>query len=236
MRQYHSRLQQVEEQKSIKTALIFGGLTVVIIVAAIFFGIPAFSKFINLFNRNSAQSQTKNNAVTLHTPSLANLPQYTNQQSIIVKGTSSPNATVKVFFNDSSDETSTDNDGNFAINVSLTKGANTIFAQTIDSSGNASVNSNSYIVNFSNQVPNLTVNSPQNNQTFYGSTQQLLTVQGSTDINNTVTINEHIAVVDPAGKFSYPFNLQNGDNNLKIISQDQAGNKKEIDLKVTFNP
>lgn len=235
MRQYHSRLQQVEEQKSIKSALIFGGLTIVIIIAALIFGIPAFSKFINLFNRKTTQTQT-NNSATLLTPTLNTLPQYTNQQSIIVKGSGTPNSTVKIFFNNSSDETAVDSDGNFAMNVSLTKGANNIYAETIDSNGNASASSNSYTVNFTNQVPNLTVNSPQNNQTFYGSTQQLLAVQGSTDINNTVTINDHVAIVDPAGKFSYQYSLQSGDNNLKIISLDLAGNKKEIDLKVTFNP
>jgi hypothetical protein len=234
MRQYHSRLQQVEEQKSIKSAVVFGGLTVLIIILAVLFGITAFSKIINIFNKKSTQTEIQSS--TLSTPNLETLPQYTKDESIVIKGTTSPNSTVKVFFNNSSDEASSNDNGSFAINVSLTKGANTIYAKTIDNKGNESASSNSYTVNFSNQVPNLTVNSPQNNQNFYGDTQKALNVQGSTDINNQVTVNDHIAIVDPAGKFNYSINLQDGDNNLKIISTDQAGNKKEIDLKVTFNP
>lgn len=234
MRENYSRLAQVEEKKSIKSAVIFGGLTIITIVLIIFFGIPFFSKFVGVFSPKTTQGTTQQGP--LITPNLAVLPQYTNQQSIIVKGTGNPNSTIKIFFNSSSDETTTDDSGNFAMNVSLTKGTNTIYAETIDSSGNASPASATYIVNFANQIPNLTVNVPQNNQNFYGSTQENLNIQGSTDVNNSVTINGHVAIVDPTGKFSLQFNLQNGDNQLKIISTDQAGNKKETDLKVTFNP
>jgi hypothetical protein len=234
MRQYRSRLNEVEEQKSIKSAVVFGGLTILIIILVFIFGIPAFSKFLALFNKPTAQTvtETKN----LSEPNLETLPQYTNQSSIIIKGNSTPNSTVRIFFNDSTDEAPTDDSGNFAANISLTKGANIIYAKTVDSSGNLSNSSEKFTINYIIQVPNLTITNPQNNQSFYGSTQKSLTVQGTTDANNSVTINDHIAVVDPAGKFSLSIDLQDGDNQIKIISTDQAGNKKEIDLKVTFNP
>jgi glucodextranase-like protein len=235
MREYKSRLSEVEEQKSIKSALVFGGLTVLIIIFAILFGIPLFSRFINLFSKNSTTVTSSQNS-NLLPPNLSVLPQYTNQKSIIVKGTSAPNSTIKIFFGNSSDETSSDENGNFAANIGLSKGANVIYTQTLDKNGNQSAKSTIYTVNFTDQIPNLTVNVPQNNQIFYGSSQQNLNIQGSTDASNTITINDHIAVLDNTGKFNYPFNLQNGDNNLKIISTDPAGNKKEIDLKVTFNP
>lgn len=235
MRQYRSRLNEVEEQKSVKSAVVFGGLTLLIIILAIFFGIPAFSKFLGLFNKSSAQPSATN-IPTLTAPNLETLPQYTNESSIIVKGSGTPNSTVKIFFNDSSDEAPVDDNGNFAANISLIKGINTIYAETTDSSGNLSGSSAKYTVNYSVQVPNLTIASPQNNQNFYGSTQKTLTVLGTTDANNSVTINDHIAIVDPSGKFNLPVDLQDGDNQIKVISSDQAGNKKEIDLKVTFNP
>ncbi len=235
MREYKSRLQEVEEQKSIKSALIFGGLTLFIIIIAIFFGIPLFSKFINLFNRNSNTPIATQNA-NLLPPNLAVLPKYTKEQTIIVKGTATPNSNIKIFFGNSIDETVADSDGNFATNIGLSKGNNVIYAQTVDVNGNTSSNSETYTVNYTNQVPNLTVNSPQNNQNFYGSTQQNITIQGTTDANNTVTVNEHIAVLDAAGRFNYPFTLTNGDNTIKVVSVDLAGNKKEIELKVVFNP
>lgn len=235
MRRYQSRLAEVEEQKSIKSAIIFGGLTIIIIILAILFGIPLFSKFVNLFNKPSA-NPIASSAPTLVPPNLSNLPQYTNQKTITVSGTGPINSTIKVFFNNSSDSTVVDNTGNFSISVGLTKGANTIYAKTVDDRGIESASSTTYTVNFTDQVPNLTITVPQNNQTFYGSGQQSLNVQGSTDTGNSVTINDHIVIVDNAGKFSYQLNLQNGDNNIKIVSKDNAGNKKEVTLKVTFNP
>ncbi len=234
MAQNYSRLAKVEENKSIKSAVIFGGLTIIIIIVAVIFGITLFSKFVNLFSQKSLSS-TSQNSVTLLPPNLDVLPQNTNQKSIIVKGTGTPNTRVRIFFKDANDETTTDGSGTFALNVGLVSGANIIYAKTIDDNSNESASSTSYTVNYSDKVPNLTVSVPQNNQNFYGSTEQNLTIQGSTDQGNTVTINEHIAILDNSGKFSFPFNLQNGDNQIKIISSDQAGNKKEIDLKVTFN-
>jgi len=235
MRQYRSRLSEVEEQKSIKSALIFGGLTILIIILSLIFGIPLFSKFINLFNKPSTQNQV-NQTVTLLAPTLSTPPKYTKEQSIIIKGISTPNSLIKIFFGNSTDEVTSDGDGNFTANIGLVKGNNVIYAVTLDKNGNTSANSTSYTINYTNQTPNLTVNTPQNNQNFYGSSQQNLNIQGSTDANNNIAINDHTVVVDPTGKFSYSINLQNGDNNLKIVSTDPAGNKKEIDLKVTFNP
>ncbi len=235
MREYKSRLRDVEEQKSIKSALVFGGLTILIIILSLIFGIPLFSKFINLFSKNSVTTTITQNS-NLLPPNFSVLPQNTNQKTIVVKGTANPNSIIKISFGNSSDEVTTDGNGNFAANISLSKGANTIYAQTLDKNGNQSAKSSVYTVNFTDQIPNLTINVPQNNQDFYGPSQQNLTIQGVTDQNNTVTINDHIAVLDNSGRFSYPFNLAQGDNNLKIISTDPAGNKKEIDLKVTFNP
>lgn len=234
MRQYRSRLAAVEEQKSIRSAVMFGGLTIVIIILAIFFGIQIFSRFTSFFIKKTDNTATQN--ATLPTPNLSTLPQNTKDQTIVVKGNSKPNSNVRIYFNSGSDVTVTDGDGNFAMNVNLSKGSNTIYAVTEDDKGSSSLPSTKYTVNFTNQIPNLTINTPQNNQTFYTDSQKTISIQGSTDINNSVTVNDRVAVVDSTGKFNLNYDLQNGDNNLKVVSQDSAGNKKEIDLKVTFNP
>lgn len=234
MRNYKSRLQQVETQKSIKSSVIYGGLTIVIIIISLVFGIPLFSKFINLFSKPSAQTSSQNEILV--PPTISTLPQYTNKSTLQVTGTAKPNTNVKIFFANSSDETTSDDSGSFSFNIGLTKGANTVYAKTESQDGNLSESSNSFIVNYSTQDPSLTIYNPQNNQTFYGDSQKTLSIQGLTDAGNTVTINDRVAIVDGSGKFNLNFDLQNGDNDLKIISLDQAGNKKEIDLKVTFNP
>ncbi|HSX48705.1 MAG TPA: hypothetical protein VLE44_00420 [Candidatus Saccharimonadales bacterium] len=236
MREYRSRLAEVEEKKSVRSALTFGGLTLLIIILGVIFGIPLFAKFINLFSKNSTTSQINGNTTILLAPTLSQLPEFTNQQSIVVKGSAKVGSTVKIFFGDSSDQVSTDDSGNFATNVGLKKGKNTIYAKVIDGSGNESPDSVHYTVTFTNDPPKLTVTTPSDNQSFFGDKQKTLGVQGQVDPDITVTVNDRIAIVDSSGKFSINYDLQQGDNQLKIIAKDQAGNKKEIDLKVTFNP
>ncbi|HWA51917.1 MAG TPA: hypothetical protein VG895_02615 [Patescibacteria group bacterium] len=235
MRTYKSRLSEVENKNAIKSTLIYGGLTLLIIVWLIAFGIPLFSKFLNIVNKPGSAPVVTSKQTVLP-PNLSSLPQFTNIKTATVSGTAMANATVKIFTNNSSTETQTDQNGNFSTYVNLTNGQNTIYAQTVDSNGNTSSNTSPVTITYTNQVPNLTISSPQNNQTFYGSTQQNISIQGSTDPNNTITINDHIAILDGGGNFNYPFVLQNGQNTIKVISTDQAGNTKEIDLTVTFNP
>lgn len=236
MREYRSRLAEVEEKKSVRSALIFGGLTLLIIIFGIIFGIPLFSKFIGLFTKNSATSQTNGNATILLAPTLSQLPEFTNQQSIVVKGSAKVGSTVKIFFGDSSNQISADDSGNFATNVTLKKGKNNIYAKVVDNGGNESPDSVHYTVTFTNDPPKLTVTSPSDGQSFFGDKQKTLSVQGQVDQNITVTVNDRIAIVDSTGKFSINYDLQQGENELKVVAKDLAGNKKEIDLKVTFNP
>lgn len=236
MREYRSRLAEVEEKKSVRSAFIFGGLTLLILILAVVFGLPLFSKFIGLFTKNSSTSQTNGNTAILLAPTLAQLPEFTNQQSIVVKGSAKPGSTIKVFFGDATDQVPADDSGNFALNVGLKKGKNVIYAKVVDASGNESPDSVHYTVIFTNDAPKLTVTSPTDGQQFFGDKQKTLNVQGQVDQDISVTINDRIAIVDSSGKFSMNYDLQQGDNQLKIIAKDQAGNKKEIDLKVTFNP
>lgn len=233
MRQYKSRLNQIEEQKSVRTAIMYAGLTILILVGLLVFGFKLFPRVTNLFVKSSTEET--NESINLVTPTLQSLAEHTNNQSIIVKGYSQPNSNVKIYHNSSSEVTTADDSGNFSINIDLTKGTNTIYAVTTDDSGNESEKSKTYTIAFSNEVPNLTINKPQNSQTFYGS-EQNISVEGSTDVGNTVTINDHIAIIDSTGKFNYTLSLNNGENTIKIVSVSEAGNKKETELKVTYNP
>lgn len=236
MREYKSRLSDVEEKKSIRSAIVFGGLTIFVIVLLLIFGIPAFSRFIALFSKNSVTSSSQEVKTILAPPNIEALPQYTKDQNINVKGKAIPALNVKIYFNSSSDETVTDDQGNFSANISLEKGTNTIYAVTIDKNGNQSMPTDKYIVNYLNKEPSLTVNSPSNNQSFYGDKQKNINVSGSTDSGNSITVNDRVAIVESGGKFEIQIILNDGDNQIKVVSTDAAGNKKEIDLKVTFNP
>jgi|SRR5581483_11068562 len=237
MRAYQSRLSRVEERKNIRSAIIFGGLTIAVIVFIFVFGIPAFSKFVNFFNKNTSNiSQNQDERVILAPPNIDTLPRYVKDKTLTIKGNAQSNSMIKIYFNNSSDETVSDDSGNFSANIELNKGVNIIYATTVDSKGNESKPTEKFSISYLSEAPNLTISRPQNNQNFYGEAQKNIIVEGLTDIGNSVSVNDHIAIVESDGKFSITLGLNDGDNEIKVVSTDPAGNKKEITLKVRYNP
>ncbi len=92
-----------------------------------------------------------------------------------------------------------------------------------------------FSINYINKGPNLTVNSPTDNQTFSGGNKTTV-VQGTTDTDAKVTVNGFWAIVDDQGNFSYTLPLQNGDNQVNIVATDTAGNTTTVQKSVTYNP
>ena len=66
--------------------------------------------------------------------------------------------------------------------------------------------------------------------------QSTVKVLGKTDPGVRVTVNGFWAVIDENNNFSYNLPLQNGENMIKIEAIDQAGNKTEKEIKVTYSP
>jgi len=62
-----------------------------------------------------------------------------------------------------------------------------------------------------------------------------LHVHGKTDPNVKVTINDFWAIVDDSGNYSYNLSLKSGDNPIKIVATDDAGNNTEKDLKISYS-
>ena len=89
-----------------------------------------------------------------------------------------------------------------------------------------------------NSAPTLDISTPSDGQRFdknsIGSGNSI-SVSGKTDQGVSVTVNGFWAVVDDSNNFSYTLPLQNGDNQIKIIAIDQAGNKTEKDIKVNYS-
>jgi bacillopeptidase F len=61
-----------------------------------------------------------------------------------------------------------------------------------------------------------------------------ISIQGSTDKDITVTINSSPVVVSAQQTFSYTIRLNEGDNNIHIQAEDDAGNIETKDLKITY--
>ena len=238
MRYPYSRLQSVEEKRNTRKAILFIFLTAVGIFLLYFVGIPLFGRLTVFISdlRGGSKAITKNDTTPPAPPRFNYFPQFTNQQSASVSGTTEPGATVKLTFNDTPQEALADKDGNFNFNFQLTNGTNTFSAVAVDTSGNQSQKSKDYQMIFDNKPPSLTITSPSDNSSFFGSNQRQITIQGTTDAGCQVMINDRIVTVDDSGNFQYTTTLVDGATSFAIKSTDQAGNTTEKDMTLNFTP
>ena len=238
MSQNYSRLQSVEEKRNVKRAVMFVIFTIIIIVLLFIVGIPLFGKFTVFISdlKNGGKSLTKNDTTPPAPPKFNYFPAFTNQAAVSVSGTVEPGTTVKLFFGMNSQETLADKNGNFVFNINLADGDNNFLALAVDTSGNTSQKTKDYKIILDTKPPVLTISSPSDGSSFFGSNQKQITIQGTTDANSQITVNDRIVSVDDTGKFQYTTTLNDGGNTFTIKSNDQAGNTTEKNITLNFSP
>lgn len=235
-----SRLNKRLEKNNRKT-IILSIIGIAIILFLLFrFGIDALVNF-SLFisgSKNQSISQNTNQINYVATPILNPLPTATNSAQIVISGTSLKDYTITLFLNNTTDKTQADEKGNFSFSEQLFNGDNQIKVQA-EYNNNKSDFSNVVKVIFTNSQPKLDINTPSDGQKFDKNTignGNTVNVSGKTDPGNNVTVNGFWAVIDDIGNFSYTLPVQSGDTQIKIVANDQAGNKTEKDIKINFSP
>lgn len=232
-----SRLTLKTEKRTRKTILLTSLGILIILILLIKFGVSllvGFSVFLaGTKNQASTNSNSSENTF-IAAPVLNPLPNATNSAEIIISGKSQSDKTIKLYINNAlKDTVQTDKNGNFSFSQTLSAGNNLIQTKT-QQNNKLSDFSNSFTVSFKNSAPSLTIDSPSDNQSF-SKDQNSVNVTGKTDVNASVTINGFWAIINENNNYSYNLPLQNGDNQIKVIATDMAGNKTEKDLKVTYS-
>lgn len=233
---YHSsRLRRVEEKRALNTTIKYLALTVVIIFLLFNFGLPALSRatilLTDLAGKNA--SGIEDNGPPLPPPQIEDLPAYTKEKSIRVKGKTRPGATVAIFFNDEKNEVLANASGEFTSTFELSHGENTIYALSED--GNrTSGRSKTFSIILDNEPPKLEIITPQNGQTITGRNNKIQ-IEGATEAEAKVTINDRIVIVRNDGKFNHSVSLNEGENIFKIKSVDAAGNESELEFKLIYS-
>ena len=233
-----SRLARSEERKNIKRAALFGTLTVGIIIAFIFLGLPAVAKFAGfLSNLKKGNTPVEISDTTPPAPPIfERFAEHTKEQQLKISGKTEPGAIITLFLNTNDEEIIANNDGEFNYTFKLRKGENTISAKTKDSAGNESQESKVYEVVFDNESPDLEVTSPEEGKEYYGSKERQITIEGLTEDGVSLTINDRIVAVDEDRTFTFLTTLNEGKNNFNIKATDKAENQTEMDFSVSFTP
>ncbi|MUV39241.1 Bacillopeptidase [Lentibacillus sp. JNUCC-1] len=156
----------------------------------------------------------------------------TNEPSITVEGTASPETTVKLINNNEEvDSQEIGDDGQFAIDVSLTEGDNELKAVAMVNGEEAKA-SEPVNVTLDTELPELTIDSPQDGDK---TNRETATVEGnvSDEHLDTVTVNGQEANVAGDGSYSKRILLDPGENQIEVIATDLAGNA--VTKTVTIN-
>ena len=229
-----SRFYKNLEKKSQKT-LILSSLGIIFILIILFkFGIPFLSNL--SFNVEKLTAKNTNNtqgiAEYLSPPILNPLPQATNSASLKVSGQTASGKNVAIYLNGQKTfEERSDSSGEFSLGIRLTEGENLIKAKTLDN-GKSSEFSDTISVVFKKGEPKLEIENPPNDAKV--SSKEII-VKGKTDEGNRVTINGYWALIE-GESFSYALSLNEGENEINVAAEDDAGNKVEKKIKVIYSP
>lgn len=233
----NSRLTRYTEKKQKRTILlsILGILLIFIVLFK--FGIPLLVNF-SLFIAGNNQDEQTNNQETISyipPPSFDSLPEATKDNQLKASGISKPETIVELYINGKKiNQQKTDEKGKFSFEVNLNQGDNTIRAKTIENNKESDF-SDPITVIYKNSPPSLEITSPSDGQAF-GKGDKFIEVQGHTDANVKVTVNDFVAAVNESNIFSYFLGLKDGDNEIKVIATDTAGNETEKTINVNYSP
>lgn len=233
-----SRLSRRLERQTRNTFLISIFGIAVILFLLVQFGLPFLINFSLLIaGLKAPQEQTnRGSKVFVQSPILYPLKEATNSAQITVKGIASSDQTIDLYINDEIvDKTNTKKDNSFVFeDITLNSGENIIKAQATTKESKKSEFSNEVIVVYKKEAPKLSLDSPKEDQSF-SKDDNPIRVSGKTNPGTKVTINDFWAIVDDQGNFSYILRLQNGENTIKIVATDEAGNKTQLERKVKYS-
>lgn len=203
-------------------------------VLFIFYGFPAILGLAGTLGDRFSQKNITSTGSPLApaTPRLSYDFEATKSAAIVISGVTDGKTTIEIFQNGRSQGTTvSDDDGKFTLDVDLSRGENVFIAMAVSESGVKSAPSDEYRVSFLNTPPKLEINSPKDGENLKDSQ---VTVSGKTDPNVGITVNDHLAIVSGDGYFNYTLTFGNGENKIKVVALDRAGNRTEKELKVTI--
>lgn len=234
----YSRRATLEEKKNKRKAVLFVVLTIGMILALFFYGIPLlirYTGFLTDLSKSDAPIES-NDTTPPPPPRLDTLPEATKDLSVDVNGSTEAGATVILIINDKESEVLANKSGRFSKTLELLDGQNTVLAYAKDTAGNESKRTEEYTIVFDNEPPELELVSPEDGAERFGSSQRQVSIEGSTEEHATVTINDRLVVVDSSGRFSYTTTLSEGDNEFTIKAEDVASNATEQKITVKYTP
>lgn len=213
-------------------------LSFFLFVLLLLFGIQGLAKLASFLGgiKDSGTPIEKTENELLLPPRLATLPIATNSAQISVSGFAESGSVVEIFLNDVlGDSTLVSKEGKFEIhNFALEKGENKIYAFTKSGDKRSSA-SKTINVAYKEEPPNLEIVSPDD-KTIISGEDKKVKIEGQTDPEASLFINDRWVIVKNDGSFSFELPLSDGENKIEIVARDIAGNETKKTLSVEYHP
>ena len=210
-------------------------LSIVFVVVMIKWGVPFFVNFIA--GKGAVRQSQDKDIIPPQTPVLSALPEATNSSYLTVEGYTEAGASLDLLINDSISLTAkATEDGSFSIAGTLSSGSNRAYVRATDEAGNAST-SEVKLVTFDDKPIELTIISPKDGSEYFGKNSQVVDISGEVSKpDSQVIVNNSFVVVEKDGKFVHRYQLSGGNNEIKILASDRAGNTAEKTIKILYTP
>jgi hypothetical protein len=192
--------------------------------------VQLFFRFFGSGDTNFGQEDT----IPPQVPIVTLPPPATSKTSLDLEGFGEADSLVVVVHNGREiDQVEVDNEGQFSYTLELDKGENLVSLYGVDQAGNESATRQLVIVQDS-EAPTLLFEDLDEGKQIVGRDQQNFSVRGETEPESQLTLNDRSVFVRSDGTFTAQIYLQEGDNTLKFVVIDQAGNRTEREVRVTF--
>lgn len=231
----NSRLLKKQEKEVRKQTFFFIFLAIALLLLFIFVIVPNLIRlFFNFLDKDTGIEI--DDGLPPQVPILFEAPpEATYSAQLKLKGYADPASRVVFVLNGSQvEEETVGEEGEFGKQLLLEKGDNQLTLYAVNESGTESLQSKTYQIVYDNEPPNISVIEPKQDSVIELKKNRNTQIVGEAEPSSRVYINDRLILVDENGQFSSSFYLDEGDNILKFVAVDQAGNQSELEVKVRF--
>jgi len=234
----NSRLERVRSKRASKQGATYLILAVGLILVTLIWGLPAIARITQYFTQDDT-SPTLGNEQRPTPPIFSDVPESTYSAQVRIAGFAQPGLEVVLYLNGAEFARKfVAESGTFVFeDVSLTDGVNTAYAYTTTPRELLSEQSKNYTIILDKTKPKVALDKPSEGQVFRGQAERIAEFSGSVDENGSkVYIGERMVILQADGRFTLPYQLVEGDQEVEIRAIDKAGNESEMSIKLRWEP
>lgn len=233
-----SRLERVRSRKAGKQGVIYLIVAVLLVIATIGWGLPAVARLTGLLIKTD-NSPLIEAELRPTPPIFSDIPEATYSAMVRIAGFAQPGLDVILFINGAeNDQKLVSESGTFTFDkVTLAEGENAVYAYTATARELRSEQSKTYTIVVDVTKPSVVIETPKDGEVMRGQSQRIANFSGSvSELGSKVFIGERMVIVASDGKFSLPYQLVEGDQEIQIKVMDKAGNEGLSSIKLRWEP